>query len=200
MDIPIHLAAAAYAGHWLYGIYQANPARPASNARLIGCGLGAFGVGVLSHLLLDALPHYTFIYGIVRLSDWPAIIRYGWIALKIGLLSLPVLIHLVTCSRRQAAIGLAALCGGLYPDVEKALYLSEILPRWLVGFPWHSCSYSPNGWETGYKPLFILIETGFYVVLLWGLHQQRVTRRKAGTSECWLRDISRNPRIRLERN
>jgi hypothetical protein len=170
MDIPIHLAAAACAGQWLYGVYGVHPVRSASNVRLIGCGLSAFGLGVASHLLLDAIPHYTFIYGILRLSDWPAIIRYGWIALKIGLLSLPVFISVLVCTRRQAAVVLTALCGGLYPDIEKYLYISGILPRWLVFFPWHSYAYSPdNAWEASYKPLLILAEIGLYGLLLWGL-------------------------------
>lgn len=169
MDIPLHLAAAACAGNLMAHIYHRKRSfRALSRKQGVICGAGAFGLGIATHLLLDAAPHYTFVYGILKMTTSPFLLRHSWAFSKIVLLSLPVLLILRRCSKQQQVFLTLAMFGGIYPDVEKYTYLRHILPRMFVLFPWHSYSYSPNGWETQYKLQFMLGETCLYGLFLWG--------------------------------
>ena len=74
MDFPIHVVAAISLGQLTLYAHSRFQERYASHKSplLIAtlCGV----LGVLSHLVLDAVPHYTFLFGIIRIisetSGW----------------------------------------------------------------------------------------------------------------------------------
>ena len=126
-----------------------------------------FSLSVASHLFLDMLPHYNFVYKFVTFSCLPYLLRCCWALMKLALLVLPVFIMLLAFPRNAWVFLGVSLLGGAYPDIEKGMYLHHVLPRFLVIFRAHSCSYSSAGWETEYNAWLIGSEIVLYFTLLW---------------------------------
>jgi hypothetical protein len=170
MDIPIHIAAAAFVCNvTLYADskIQKNNSSKKSSVRL--CMI-CFVLSLFSHLLLDAAPHYDFIYKILRFSMLPQFFRYGWVLFKVGVFTLPVVIMFLYLTRDHWLIALVSIFGSVYPDIEKGAYLNLFIPKYLIIFRHHSCSYSPAGWESEHKLFLIIAELCLFVVLLIGLY------------------------------
>jgi hypothetical protein len=176
MDMPIHLAAAACVGQATLCIEQRFQKQLPSKERAIILGMVCFSLSVASHLFLDMLPHYNFVYKILTFYFLPYLLRCCWTLSKNALLILPIFTMLLAFPRRSLVMLGIALLGGIYPDIEKGMYLYHLLPRSLVIFRNHSCSYSSAGWETEYKVWLIGIEIVLYLTLLWIL--SRPLRRR----------------------
>lgn len=182
MDMPIHLAAAACVGQATLFIEKRFPKQTSSTEHAIVLGMVCFSLGVASHLFLDMLPHYNFVYKFVTFSCLPYLLKCCWALMKLALLILPILLMLLAFPRRNWISLGASLLGGMYPDIEKGMYLHHILPRFLVIFRAHSCSYSSAGWETEYKAWLIGSEIVLYFTLLWILSRPFRQRIRMETS------------------
>ena len=163
MDIPVHIAAAAVTCQAALAL---DPDSSQPRMRMWVFGVGYFALGALSHLFLDAIPHYDVLYKIEKPLLIEFLPRLVWTLLKVGVFSLPIIIMFLYFTREHPGYALAALAGGLYPDFEKGAYLSSYLPRSLVLFPFHSCAYSSAGWEIEYRYALIAAEIGLLVGLL----------------------------------
>ncbi len=181
MDFPVHVAAAACVGQALiYARHRINSKDETTAKQDLMFATACVLAGMATHLILDAVPHYDFLYGVGRFGRYlPYIVRKALQAPKILIITLPVFLIFWKYARQHWFILLLALIGGLYPDVEKAAYLHSAYPRALVLFPWHSCSYSPAGWEVEYGHALIAMEMlvylGLLIAFLWfGLRTQGV--------------------------
>ena len=190
MDFPVHVAAAVCAGQVLiYANSRINSQNTFGADQNLMFATACVVAGAATHLLLDAVPHYDFLYGAGRLWKHvlPYAVRKGLQAPKILLITLPVFLILWKYARRHWMLTLLALVGGIYPDFEKAAYLHSAYPRALVLFPWHSCSYSPEGWEVAYRELLIAGEIVLYVGLLaalvWFSQRNRCVHHQPGQFE-----------------
>lgn len=170
MNIPVHVAAAAVVCNaTLYVNMRFQKSEP-SKERLIMLGTLCFVVSLFSHLLLDVVPHYDFLYKILPLPMLPKIWGWAWATFKVGVVTFPVVILFLYLTRDHLIITLVSLLGSIYPDIEKALYLNLHIPKYLVIFRQHSCSYSPDGWESTHKLLLSAIEIVLLVILMVGFY------------------------------
>ena len=194
MDISVHIAAAAVtcqAALYL-DAHTPNSSLPARRPYLFGTG--CFALGVLSHLALDAIPHCNVLYSIgngLLPNFFPESL---WKLSKVGICTPPLILWFLFLSRDHPKFALAALAGGLYPDFEKGAYLSTLLPRSCVLFPFHSCAYSPAGWEVQYRHALITAEIGLLVGLLALMHwfgQKHPAQHPGSNSsfKAWCREI-----------
>lgn len=177
MDLPVHVATGVFLGNAIFYVdtrfqQQQSPSRR-QNVEL---GIAIFLVGALSHLILDAAPHYDWLFYVKIFSPLP----YWWIIPQI-LATIPVLLITFYVHRDHLMVALVSVMGGVYPDIEKGAYLNFHLPRYLVLFRSHSCSYSPAGWETKHKFFLIIAEVCLFGFLLAGIYW---TARHRNQSEC----------------
>ena len=193
MDFPVHVAAAACAGQALiYANSRINAHDRLNAGQNLMLATACALAGAATHLLLDAVPHYDFLYGAGHFwkHALPYAVRKGLQAPKILIITLPTFLILWKYARQHWMLTFLALGGGLYPDVEKAAYLHSAYPRALVLFPWHSCSYSSAGWEVEYRYVLIAMEIVVYVALLAGLirlsRRNRCVPHKPGHFETFL--------------
>lgn len=172
MDFPVHVAASVCVGQALiYARYRLSCEHAINTNQDLMFATVCVLVGMASHLILDAIPHDNFLYGAGRFGrHLPYVVRKALQAPKILLITLPVFLISWKHARQHWFLMLLTLSGGLYPDIEKAAYLHSAYPRALVLFPWHSCSYSPVGWEVEYHHLLIVMEMLVYIGLLIALH------------------------------
>ncbi len=193
MDFPVHVAAAVCAGQALiYANSRINPQDRLNAGQNLMLATACVVAGAATHLFMDAVPHYDFLYGAGHFWKHvlPYVVRKGLQAPKILIITLPVFLILWKYARQHWMLTLLALGGGLYPDVEKAAYLHAAYPRALVLFPWHSCAYSSAGWEVDYRYILIGMEIVVYAALLAGLlwlsRRNRFVSHKPGHFEIFL--------------
>lgn len=174
MELPMHIAAAAYTGNLLwYAALKSRYLLPCKRISGTVLVMAAFLTGGASHLLLDLVPHYAFLYKVWSLPSCPYLVRGIWALAKVAVVALPVGIILFrfTTTRFHWVVLFASIMGGIYPDVEKEAFLYLSLPRFLVLFPWHSLAYSREGGEMHYTLFLWVAQSGAYGVLLWGLYR-----------------------------
>jgi hypothetical protein len=177
MDIPLHLAAAAWTGSVTFYIEHKVRQRSPGKGWGIGVGVICFGAALSSHLLLDLIPHYDLLFKVFRFSWLPNFLEFCWTLCKIGVTTFPVAFLFLSLNRDRWAMVLASIFGGVYPDIEKTLYLHGELPRWLVIAPWHSCAYSPLGWEYTHKYLVTSFEVSLFALSVGGMYWLSQRRR-----------------------
>ncbi|MDY0092014.1 MAG: hypothetical protein RBT80_04895 [Candidatus Vecturithrix sp.] len=165
MDIPVHIAAAAVTCQTALYLDAQVPSSSRVTKRTYLFSAGCFAMGTLSHLGLDLIPHYDVLYKIGNAFKPEFLPGILWTGLKVGILAFPIILWFLFLTTDHSKFAFAALIGGLYPDFEKGAYLATLLPRSFVLFPFHSCSYSPAGWEVEYRSVLIAAEIG----LLFGL-------------------------------
>jgi hypothetical protein len=117
------------------------------------------------------------VFKVFRFSWLPHVWRLGWELCKIGVTTFPVVWLFLSLNRDRWVMALVSLFGGVYPDIEKTLYLHWGLPRWLVIAPWHSCTYSPLGWEYHHKYFVTGFELGLFALLVGGMYWLSQRRR-----------------------
>jgi len=133
MNTPTHLACAAAVS--LAFVQGAQPSLAAygrvRRGFVLACGCVA--LGLVSHFVLDWLPHLAWVAWI----DWFKPLPYAWLipeALFGGLIAVPAL-WLAGKHRRYVAVGMLA---GLYPDIEKVLCVDLHIPGSFILLKWHS--------------------------------------------------------------
>lgn len=170
MDIAIHVAAAAVTCQAALYLDARTSDSSLSARRPYLFGTGCFALGLLSHLALDAIPHCNMLYSIGN-SLLPDFFPESlWKLLKVGICIPPLILWFLFLNRDHPKFAFAVLAGGLYPDFEKGAYLSTLLPRSCVLFPFHSCAFSSAGWEVEYRYTLIVAEIGLLVGLLTLMH------------------------------
>jgi len=133
MNSPTHVIAGALIAQGVM-IYRDRHAGPVS---AVLCGVTTIVAGMVSHLALDALPHY----------DW--IVYLNWFP---GLSGDPFLCEAL-CTVPMSAVGWYAgrehpvilglgMFSAMYPDFEKVAYLVFYMPQQLVIFRAHSLRLS----------------------------------------------------------
>lgn len=121
--------------------------------------------GALSHLALDAVPHYNWIVYL----NWFQGIPFHWL-IREALCALPVAVFGLWLGRDRIVMTGLALVGSMYPDFEKVAYVDFHIPRQLVIFRAHSLELS--GHTAGLpRPALVTIEmtllVGMLAAALW---------------------------------
>ena len=165
MDLPVHVAAGALAGNILLYIHAKSRPRLDLDAEMVKIGVAGLLYGVISHLLLDALPYYDWLFYIHIFKPLP----YYWMFPPV-LTTLPVLAAAFQLNRDARLVTSLSLVGGVYPDIEKLMYIDWHLPKSLVLFPFHSCSLSGSAWESSHKHFLIFWELVVFALIMFGLY------------------------------
>ena len=143
----------------------------------VQCGLLAFGsfvVGIVSHLLLDLLPHYAWVVYL----DWFKPLPFHWL-IREGVFSLAVAIPAFLLSGKSWPYVALGLLGGIYPDVEKVLSVDFHMPQQFILFDWHS-AYLSN--RTAGIPKAVLIGMECLMVAGFLLAMWRMKRTASNKS------------------
>lgn len=130
---------------------------------------GALLAGILSHLLLDLLPHYAWVVHL----DWFKPLPFHWL-LREAALGLLIAAAALAIGRRSWPYVALGMLGGIYPDVEKVLSVDFDVPGWLILFEWHSASLSSR---TAGLPKPILIALEFVLIATFLLFMWRASAR-----------------------
>jgi len=152
----MYLTVHAAAGLWL-ATYTANP-------------IVAFFLGLISHFILDAIPHGDEHVGHGLLTRWHAIKRLvGATTIDGIILVFFTLIYIATTPAANTTIVLASLAGAILPDLLWGIYL--LIPfralRWYYNF--HSSIHNPARhkmhWQYGIF-IQVLIFTALWLMLV----------------------------------
>jgi len=174
MDLPIHLASGTLIGSVVLYVEHAAPDKPNSTRQWGKAGAACFLLGVFSHLLLDAMPHYDWLFYITIFKPLPF-----WWHIPQAIMAMPVILFTWYVLRDHPVIAMISLLGGIYPDLEKLAYFDFHLPRELVIFKQHSCYLSQwTAWEREYKTALIVFEVLLLPALLMSAYWMTVRRRK----------------------
>ncbi len=169
MHIPTHIITAAVVCNTVLYLDKKTLVQGDSTTRSLKVGILCVLLSLLSHLLLDAIPHNNGGYALFNLYMFPFLLRFPLRFLVMSLFLVPVSLFFLYLTRDHEVLALLSLIGEIYPDAEKALYLYKSLPRFLVLFPGHSYAYSPNGWESDYKWTLIGLELCLFMMLARGV-------------------------------
>ncbi|GAK55234.1 hypothetical protein U27_02066 [Candidatus Vecturithrix granuli] len=181
MDLPIHLATGALVGSVVLYVDQTMPHNSNSPRQLVKVGVACFLLGVLSHLLLDAMPHYDWLFYITIFKPLPF-----WWHIPQVIAAIPVVAFTWYMLHDHSVIAMISLLGGIYPDLEKLAYFDFHLPRELVIFEQHSCYLSQwRSWELAHKTFLIVFETLLLLTLLMLAYWISVQRNKRALSTAY---------------
>lgn len=125
---------------------------------------GAFALGLLSHLLLDLLPHYAWIVHL----DWFKPLPFFWL-IQEAAFGLMVAVPAFLFAGRAWPYAAFGMLGGIYPDVEKVLFFGLHLPDRYILFGWHS-EYLSSRTDGLPHPLLIGLECvliGTFLFAMW---------------------------------
>ncbi|MBD3307839.1 hypothetical protein GF339_15510 [candidate division KSB3 bacterium] len=164
MNVPVHLASGVLIGNVV--LYTQNLSRPQSSRsrNTAKPTLAGFLLGIPLHILLDAFPHYNWLFSVEIFAPLP----YYQIFPPL-LASLPILLLAYHFAGDARLIMLSAVIGAMYPDVEKLAYLHQHLPRSLVLFRSHSCCHSHwTPWEQEYTAVVVGGEIVLLLLLIAG--------------------------------
>ena len=181
MDFPVHVAAGALAGHAMLYVHAKQPGKTGAFTQADALKLGLAGClfGVLTHLLLDALPYYDWLFRVKIFKPLP----YWWMLPQI-LTTLPVIGAALRLSKDAQIVVGASILGGMYPDIEKLSYLDAHLPRSLVLFPYHSCQLSGSPWEFSHARELIVMEICVFAMMMRMIYWLAAKRKQAQFSFC----------------
>ncbi len=134
-------------------------------------------IGVVSHLLLDLMPHYAWIVFL----DWFKPLPFHWL-IREAVFGVAVAVPALILAGRAWPIVALGMLGALYPDVEKVLAVDFRVPEAYILFPWHSAYLSSR---TGSLPEPILIGaeclmTGAFLIAMWRMSQAGSNSRDRG--------------------
>jgi len=131
--------------------------------------VGCVSVGVLSHLLLDLLPHCAWIVYL----DWFRSLPYHWL-LREGVFGLAVAVPALLFAGKARPFVLLGIAGGVYPDIEKVLALDLHVPDAFILFEWHS-KYLSSRTAGLPKPVLIIAECMLilgFLAAMWRMGQK----------------------------
>ncbi len=166
MDLPVHIAAGALMGNAVLYIDRKFPHVPTQKRR-IQTGIACFFLGVISHLVLDAVPHYDWLFYITIFKPLP----YHWLIPQV-IVALPVLLFVYHFMKDYRMLAVISVLGGIYPDIEKFAYFDLHFPRFLMLLRQHSCYLTPwSSWELKHETFLIILEiwllTGLLAIIYW---------------------------------
>lgn len=169
MNTPTHIACGACLAHV---IASATTRRRNNAVTTSTVAAAALLLGILSHLLLDLLPHYAWIVYL----DWFKPLTYDWL-IREALFGIAVAVPALLWAGKAWPFVALGMAGGIYPDVEKVLAFDLHVPRQFILFDWHSTYLSSR---TGGlpKPLLIIAECGLvaaFLFTMWTLKRQAST-------------------------
>jgi len=172
VNTPTHIAA----GVWIAQMVMLRWSTT-SVWRRIGAGAVCFAGGLITHLALDALPHFAWVIYLPVLESLP----FHWL-IREGLLATVVAIPLFYVTRAIWPYAVLAMCGALYPDAEKVAAADlNVSPHWII-FKQHSIQLSSND---GGLPHCILIATEIAITaafIIATMLLARIHGRTNGTS------------------
>ena len=108
-----------------------------SKVRILAVATGALCAGILSHLLVDLLPHYNWIVYLNVATALP----FHWL-IREAVFALAVAIPAFILAGRSWPYVAVGMLGGIYPDVEKVLSFDFHVPDRFILFDWHSTRFS----------------------------------------------------------
>ena len=152
MNIPAHLVCGAVLAQALSRATAGSGRR----RRIAAVAAGALLLGIASHLLLDLLPHYAWIVYLHWFEPWP----FSWL-IREAVFGLAVAVPAFMLAGRTWPYVALGMLGGVYPDVEKAVFFTFQAPAPFALFPWHSLYLSnrtaglPHAVLIGFECLFI---------------------------------------------
>lgn len=127
-----------------------------SKVHILAVAAGALCAGILSHLLVDLLPHYNWIVYL----PWATGLPFHWL-IREAVFSLAVAIPAFILARGLRPYVAIGMLGAIYPDVEKVLSFDFHVPDRFILFDWHSTRFSnrtaglPNAILIGIECLLI---------------------------------------------
>ncbi|MBI3985337.1 MAG: hypothetical protein HY343_00305 [Lentisphaerae bacterium] len=161
MNTPAHIACGACLALALATVSRGTQQeRP----RVALLAAGSVVLGILSHLLLDLLPHYAWIVHL----DWFKPAPFHWL-LREAVFGVAVAVPALLLSGRAWPYAALGIFGAVYPDVEKVLSLDFHWPQALVFFGWHS-NFVSNRTAGLPPPLLIAFEClliGVCLLAMW---------------------------------
>ena len=149
MNIPTHIASGACIAYALAIKLQGRAGAAWQRGLLAVCALA---LGLISHLLLDLLPHYAWVVHL----NWFRPLPFHWL-MREAVLGLAVAIPAFVFAGRSWPYVALGMFGGIYPDVEKVLSVDFRVPDTFILFAWHS-NHLSNRTAGLPKPLLIGIE------------------------------------------
>ena len=181
MDFPVHVAAGALVGNVLLYAHarQTGLSDNLTQSDMLKLGTAGCLFGILSHLLLDALPYYDWLFYIELFKPLP----YGW-AIPTTLTTLPVILVTLHLNKDARVVAELSMFGGMYPDIEKLAYFDAGLPRFLVLFPFHSCRLSKSAWDFAHKQELIVMEICLFALIMGMIYWLAAERMRRQPSLC----------------
>lgn len=149
MNTPTHVACGACLAHV---VAYATAGHRDSVGRRVFVTAGVASLGILSHLLLDLLPHCAWVVYL----DWFKPLPYHWL-IREGVFGLAVAVSALLLAGKAWPFVALGMAGGMYPDVEKVLAVDLHLPESFILFDWHS-TYLSNRTAGLPMPFLILLE------------------------------------------
>ena len=176
MNTPTHIACGACLAH---AVAYATTGKRDTSARVVTIAAAVLLLGVISHLLLDLLPHYAWIVYL----DWFKPLPYHWL-IREGVFGLAVAVPAFLWAGKAWPFAALGMAGAMYPDVEKVLAVDFHLPEPFILFDWHS-TYLSN--RTGGLPLPLLIVVeccmiAAFLFVIWKLKQRASNNTLNGTA------------------
>ena len=171
MNTPTHIACGACVA---VAVARFGRAEHASAPRRIVLAACAVVLGLATHLLLDLLPHRAWIVDL----GWFRPMPYHWLVRE-ALFGVAVAIPAILIAGRLWPNAVLGMFAGMYPDIEKVLFLDFHIPEWLVIFKWHSTELSNR---TAGLPCaaLVTIEVVLIVVFLAAMWAVRRNGRREG--------------------
>lgn len=181
MDFPVHVAAGALAGNVLLYVHarQAGSSGELTQADTLKLGTAGCLFGVLTHLLLDAMPYYDWLFRVEIFKPLPQ-----WWLFPPILTTLPVIVIVLYLNSDARIVAELSMLGGMYPDIEKLAYFDAGLPRFLVLFPFHSCRLSKSEWEFAHKHELIVMEICLFALIMGMIYWLAAERTRMQPSLC----------------
>lgn len=134
MNTPTHIACGACLATSLANACQRYPR---TSVRVGLLAAGALLLGLLSHLLLDLLPHYAWVVHFEGFRSLP----FHWL-IREAVFGIAVAIPAFILSGKAWPYVALGMLGGIYPDVEKVLSVDFHIPDRFILFAWHSTCLS----------------------------------------------------------
>ena len=175
MNAPAHIACGACLAFAIARAARGRRGSPGGTALVAGAVVAA---GVVSHLVLDLLPHYAWIVYL----DWFKPMPNHWLVREavFGLAAGAGALWLADGERPWVMLGMVA---DMYPDVEKVLFFNRGVADAFILFDWHS-KYLSNRTGGLPKPVLIAFECSLIAACLFTIWRVgRGARRSGGANE-----------------
>lgn len=160
MNTPTHIACGACLAQV---VAYATTGKRDTSVRVATIAAAVLLLGVVSHLLLDLLPHYAWIVYL----DWFKPAPYHWL-IREAVFGLAVAVPALLMAGKTWPFVVLGMAGGLFPDVEKVLAVDLHLPRQFILFDWHSTYLSKR---TGGlpRPFLVAMECCLIAACFFGM-------------------------------